>query len=58
MEVQKRYIQGLCYDLKNKIIIITRLRLTRARLLLNINLYDKVIQYLYQHRSVLDTMRG
>lgn len=49
---------GLCYELTNKIIITTRLRLTRARLLLNRNLYDKVIQHLYQHRSVLDTMRG
>lgn len=50
---------GLCYELNNKIIITTRLRLTRARLLLNKNLYDEVIQHLYQHRrSVLDTMRG
>lgn len=52
------YFLGLCYELNNKIIITTRLRLTRARLLLNRNLCNRVIQYLYQHRSVLDTMRG
>lgn len=58
LEGSAKEILGLCYKLNNKIIITTRLRLTRARLLLNRNLYGKVIQYLYQHRSVLDTMRG